>query len=274
LDSQGIAGTELKDGINVQGSAITALLLNQALDYFQKGLYNFYAQYILATRGLVTWARVTNYYSSFFAIHCLLCLQGQTITRLKFGGLEQRCHLIPLDLTTHEYVFCVRGLKKKKEHQAPWERYYAVYDRYSYHFQQFEIVHKKMYMNDPVDEVDERNEINYVPFRGFAELIKHDEMEDFKRLYLSALSTTLVNARFEEYLNALAPLATDPSLQYFARVALRILFAADMLKRFASSNAGFQAAWTNRLPLWQEFARTAFSTSPGNLFEVIPQLLN
>lgn len=274
LDSQGYAVAQLKGGIKVQGSEITALLLNQALDYFQKGLYNFFAQYILAIRGLVTWARVTNYYSSFFSIHCLLCLQGQTITRVRLHGVEQRCHLVPLDLTTHEYVFSQRGIKKMKEHQAPWERYYTVYDRYSYPYQQFEVVHKKKYMQDPVDEADQRNEINYVPFRGFAEMIKHAEMDEFKILYLSALSYAAVTAQFEDYLNALTPLATDPDLQYFARVALRLLFAADVLKRFAGLNVGFQGEWSGRLPLWCQFAKTAFSDPPTNLFEALPQMLN
>jgi hypothetical protein len=161
-----------------------------------------------------------------------------------------------------------------KEHQAPWERYYAVYDRYSYPYQQFEVVHKKKYMQDPADEANERNEINYVPFRGFAEMIKHADMDDFKNLYLSALSYTVVAGPFENYLNALSPLATDPNLQYFARVALRLLFAANVLQRFASSNLAFKGEWSGRVPLWRQFAKTAFSDPPTNLFEALPQMLN
>jgi hypothetical protein len=274
LGSQGCTVVDLRDGIKVQGSEITALLLNQALDYFQKGLYNFFAQYILAIRGLVSWARVTNYYASFFSIHSLLCLQGRTITRLRLGGGEQRCHVVSLDLTSHEYVFSQRGIKKMKEHHAPWERYYAIYDRYSYPCQQFEVVHKKQYMHDPVDEVNERNEINYVPFRGFAEMINQTEMSEFKSLYVSAISSAAADGGLNEYLSALMALATDPVLQYFARVALRLLFAADIFKRCASSNDGFRTEWSERLPLWRQFARTAFSDPPANLFEALPQKLN
>ncbi len=72
-----------KQGIFIQDPQISICLMNQALDYLQRAFSNSVGHYLLAQKGLETWARVTNYYASYFAVHSLLCLQGRTITRLQ-----------------------------------------------------------------------------------------------------------------------------------------------------------------------------------------------
>jgi hypothetical protein len=264
----------LKEGLRIQGTDITGRLLNQSIDYFQKGLYNFVAHYLLAHRGLETWARVTNYYSSFFSIHALLCLQGQTITRLTLGGQEIRCHIIPMNLTKHEYAFSTSGLGRAAEHKTAWQRYYTIYDRYSYPTNQFEIVYKKAHVTDPSDESDQRNRINYSPFIGFVEMIDKIIMQDFTTLYIASLSNPAPGGPLASYLATLQALATDPDFQYFARSALRLLFIADILKRLISGNATLNTEWGLRLPLWGQFAQTVFSDPPKNFFESFPAMLS
>src|SRR5712691_11622143 len=86
--------------ICIQDEQVTACLMNQALDFLQRALCNTVAHYILAQKGLETWARVTNYYASYFSVHCLLCLQGRTITRLQLDRALQ-VQIVPLDLRGH-----------------------------------------------------------------------------------------------------------------------------------------------------------------------------
>ena len=86
LVSNGYNSAQVRDGICVQDSQITICLMNQALDFLQMAFCNTVGHYILAQKGLETWARVTNYYASYFSIHSLLCIQGRTITRLQLDA--------------------------------------------------------------------------------------------------------------------------------------------------------------------------------------------
>jgi hypothetical protein len=260
-------------GISVEGHEITSLFLNQALEYFQRGLCNLLAQYVLVDKGFVTWPSVTNYYSSFFSVHALLCLQGQTITRVFLGGRKIRCQVIALDLLNHKYSFTQRGIGSKTEHEAPWSRFYTVYDRYTYPINQFAVVHTVASITDPTEETNRRNEINYMPFRGFTEIINATDVAAFKSMYLTKLTTPPVGGAIDDYLDTLEALATDPDFRYFARSALRILFVADILRRIASSNAGLRTEWLRRLPLWQNFNISCITNLPRNYFESFPQLL-
>ena len=94
LTSSGYHSTHVRSGLYVQDAQVTACLLNQALDFLQKALCNTIAHYILAQNGLETWARVTNYYASYFCVHSLLCLQGRTITRLQLDKTVQIQYLL------------------------------------------------------------------------------------------------------------------------------------------------------------------------------------
>jgi hypothetical protein len=273
LVASGCVRADLKAGLKVTGTDVSALLLNQALDYFQKGIYNFFTQYLVARAGLQTWASITNYYASFFFVHALLCLQGRTITRLVLVDGQDRCHVMPLDLTKHEFVFCSKGLSAKGgEHALPWVRYYGIYDNYAHPVPEFEVVYKNAYSVDPKDESDQRNLLNYVPFKGFGEINSATAMDQFKRSYIAAVSFA-PGLQMVDYLTVLRPLATDPDFKYFARVALRLLLIADIFKRVAQQNVGFAAEWQMRLPQWKAFSLSAFSDPPENLFESLTHVL-
>jgi hypothetical protein len=274
LGSVGHTVANLQPGLKVQGEDITVLFLNQALEYFQKSLYNFVVQYLLAYRGLSTWAEITNYYSSFFSIHALLCLQGRTLTRLTLGAVESRCHVFALNFLTHEYVICKKGINTKGgEHAAPWNRYYEVYDKYTHPVSDFEVIYKRAYVPDPIDELSSRHQLNYALFQGFQEIIDHRQMEEFKTSYLAAVASPGAGTDYDACLVTLRALVTDPFFQYFARVALRLLFAADIFKRLILVNPNLKVEWERRLPLWRHFSFVSFSEPPKNIFEDLPHLL-
>jgi len=150
----------------IKDSEITACLMNQALEFLQRALCNTVAHYVLAQDGLETWARVTNYYASYFCVHSLLCLQGRTITRLKLDRALQ-VQIVPLDLRNHIFSITTHHIGNNPHHEAPWKRFYDIYDRYAVPRLPYELVARKAYVTDPADESIERNAINYTPFKGF-----------------------------------------------------------------------------------------------------------
>src|SRR2546430_4241732 len=63
LTSQGCNPDDISSnsGLTIEGNDVTGLLLNQAVEYFQRGLGNLLAKYVLAKKGYKTWSGVTNY---------------------------------------------------------------------------------------------------------------------------------------------------------------------------------------------------------------------
>jgi hypothetical protein len=169
LTANGYKSAQVKSELYIQDAQITACLMNQALEFLQRTLCNTVAHYILAKSGLETWARVTNYYASYFSVHGLLCLQGRAITRLQLDSTVQ-VQIVPVDLRGHVFGITTRRLGRNPHHETPWLRFYEIYDRYAVSHQAYELVARKAYITDPTDESTERNAINYTPFVGFTEI--------------------------------------------------------------------------------------------------------
>jgi len=123
LASNNYRSERIRGGLYVQDSQITVCLINQALDFLQKSLMNIVGHYLLAKNGLETWARITNYYASYFSVHSLLCLQGRTITRLHLDKIVP-VHLVPVDLCKHIFSITTRYVGKNPHHETPWRRFY------------------------------------------------------------------------------------------------------------------------------------------------------
>jgi hypothetical protein len=101
----------IQSGLYIQDIEVTACLMNQSLEFLQRALGNIVAHYILARNGLETWARVTNYYASYFCVHSLLCLQGRTITRLQLEKSVQ-AQIVPVDFRNHVFGITCRHIGK------------------------------------------------------------------------------------------------------------------------------------------------------------------
>jgi hypothetical protein len=273
LDAGGVTDARVNSGMVIEGVDLTVRFLEQAVEYFQKALYSYYGQYLLARRGYSTWARVTNYYASFFSIHSLLCLQGRTVTRLRRGnGSEIQSYVIPHDFAAHRYIVSSRGAGGQA-HAVAWKRYYEIYDRYTSPRAEYELIHKIAYVTDPRDESNYRNEINYVPFGGFKEFNDAAARTELLEAYQAAVESKPAGIGVDECVATLHALGTDPAFNYFARVALRLLLASEIMKAFVEVNAAFAVEWNARTPIWRGFGTSAFADPPANFIETLPALL-
>jgi hypothetical protein len=241
----------LRTGYLFTGDDLTNSLLNQALEYFQKALYNFNSQYLLARYGFGTWAGVTNYYSSYFSVFSLLSLQGRAITRIKLNGIDDTtCLLHPVNFRNHEYVLTTRE-NRDSTHKLPWNKYYDIYNNYACLLPEYEIIQLKRFVANPFDESDERNKINYRIYEGFQEIVNITGINLFKTQYLGAISLPSLGEGRDKYLTALYNLSTDPELMYFARAALRIIMIRNLFDEIGRVNTNFNTELQARLPVWQ-----------------------
>ena len=208
----------------------------EALEYFCRAFYNFYAHDKLIEHGYSTWSGITNYYASFFCIHSLLRVQGRCITRIWRPNRKQ-FYIFPSDFLHHIYVICA---ETKPAHDAAWDRYYDIYDGFSYEENaDFETIYKKKNVGRPDEEIDFRNQRNYEPYQGYeeireplliAEMVKRYEDKKFSRDEVSLLSS----------------LTTDPDYRYYARSALRLIFTYKLLSDIARENGGLSSLLGNR----------------------------
>lgn len=252
IQPMGLTRASLNIGHVFEGQDLTHLLLNDSLEYFQKALYNFNSQYLLAKNGYKTWAHVTNYYSSFFSIFSLLSLQGRIISRIKIDGTSKVvvCLLHPIDFRNHIYVLTTRE-NTKTSHKLPWLKYYEIYDKYQCLVPQFDIVQLKSFVLEPIDESENRNTMNYHIYEGFQEIKNLNSITNFKNEYLNALQSPSIGETQEQFLLALHALATDPELMYFARSALRLILIKRIFHEIGAVNPLFKTEFENRIPIWQ-----------------------
>lgn len=250
LQKSGIYPKSIKKaGVLVEDKNITSAMLGEALEYFCRAFYNFYAQDKLVEHCYTTWSGVTNYYSSFFGLHSLLRLQGRAITSIWRAG--KKFYIFPHDINKHIYVICSGRVTKKTAHQAAWFLFYEVYDTFSYPKNtHFEAVFKKKNVGTWEEEIDFRTQINYEPYRGYEEL--HD------MLALQRILNNYENKRFtKDDIEVLSGLTTDPDYRYYARSALRIIFAYSLLKDISENNSALKTLLNEKRKSLSEFLEKA-----------------
>ena len=258
LNSSNYTSAQVKSGLYVEDSQITVCLMNQALEFLQRALGNTVAHYMLAKNGLETWARITNYYASYFSVHGLLCLQGRTITRLQLDRTVL-VQVVPVDLCRHVFGITTKSIGRNPHHETPWTRFYNIYDRYTVSHDAYELVSKTAYIIDPTDESIERNFINYTPFAGFREISDVGQYETFITLFKGYLSTLEKMKTLEEFLLKLRGYATDPDCKYFARTLLRLALAGDILLALREVSIALEDAWISMTRRWESFLRMIFA---------------
>ena len=249
---------QVKSDLYIEDSQITVCLINQALEFLQRSIGNTAAHYILAKNGLETWARVTNYYASYFSVHGLLCLQGRTITRLNLDRTVL-AQVVPVDLQHHIFGITTKYKGRNPHHETPWMRFYNIYDRYAVSHDAYKLVARAVHVTDPADESIERNLINYTPFAGFKEINNIEQYKDFTVFFNEYLSTLEKRNTLEEFLLELKGYATDPECQYFARTLLRLALAGDILLALRKVNNTLEDAWISITKRWKSFLSTIFA---------------
>ena len=250
--------SHVKSGLYIEDSQITVCLMNQALDFLQRAMSNTVAHYMLAKNGLETWARVTNYYASYFSVHGLLCLQGRTITRLQIDKTVP-VQVVPVDLRRHVFGITTKGIGRNPHHETPWTRFYDIYNSYEVSHDAYERVSKTAYIAAPTDESIERNRINYTPFVGFSEVQNLNRHQEFTSLFEEYLSALGGKATLEEFLSDLQGYATAPECQYFARTLLRLALAGDILLALREVSHALEEEWAFLTRRWESFLRTIFA---------------
>ena len=262
----------VRNGICLQDDQITVCLMNQALKFLENAFCNTVAHYLLAQKGMETWARITNYYASFFSIHSLLCIQGRTITRLNLNK-EVNAQIVPLNFREHIFGVTTKNLGRNPHHDTPWNRFYAIYDRYAVSHPAYERVSRLAYITEPTDESIERNVLNYKPFEGFKEVRDLTRLGDFTKLFTAYASNLEAKASLEEFLEDLEGYASDAEHKYFARVLLRIALVADILSPICAVSSVLQNEWTRMNRQWQHFLNAVLpSTSTCYLLNFVPLL--
>jgi hypothetical protein len=254
--SQGIR----KNDAIVQDGQITTCLMNQAMDFLHRAICNAAAHHVLARKGFETWSRVTNYYASYFSVHSLLCLQGRTITKLQLDN-PLTVHIVPIEIRNHVFGVTSRHIGRNPNHQAPWERFYGIYDRYAVSHQAYEIVSRRAYITDPTDEPDERNTLNYTPFRGFAEIRDLARCQIFVHSFSGYAATLDARTTLPEFLEDLKAYATDPEYKYFARTLIKLALAGEIIRSIRPENLSIDAEWSAMLERWQDFLAAIFPDS-------------
>ena len=250
--------SHVRSGLYIEDSQITVCLMNQALEFLQRAMGNTVAHYMLAKNGLETWARVTNYYASYFSVHGLLCLQGRTITRLQLDK-EVKVQIVPIDLRSHVFGVTTKDIGRNPHHATPWIRFYDIYDRYAVSHQAYKIVARKAYITEPTDESEERNSINYTPFVGFNEIHDLTRLGEFTTLFEEYLSALEGKVTLEEFLSDLQGYATNPECKYFARTLLRLALAGDILLALREVSNALEGAWASMTRKWESFLSTIFA---------------
>ena len=127
------------NSILLKGEEITRSMFIESVDFFLKAFSNFSAQYNLAKRGYISLAKITNYYSSFFAINALLRLQGRAISRIWKPQIGTRFYIFPFKFSNDNFVVCYKRFREG-EHQIIWKEYYNLYDRYNFRNKDFYLV--------------------------------------------------------------------------------------------------------------------------------------
>ncbi len=256
--------SQVRSTLYIKDSQISVCLLNQSLDFLQRAIGNAVSHYVLARKGLETWARITNYYAGYFSVHGLLCLQGRTITRLRLDKSIQ-IQLVPVNLREHIFAITTLGSKRNPHHQTPWKNFYDIYDKYTVSHSAYGFVTKKINVVDPLDESNERNNLNYPPFVGFAEIRKPDRIQEFLSLFENYTSTLEQKDTLDEFLNDLRIFTTDPECKYFARTLLKIALIGDIFLSLRVVNSALQEEWTSRVLVWNQFLSNLFS-GPANCY--------
>jgi hypothetical protein len=235
------------NNVLVQGKDVTSAILSEAIEYFCRAFYNFYAHDKLIENSYATWSGVTNYYSSFFSLHSLLRLQARAITSI---WRDRIFYVFPYDLEKHQYVISRRGVNRKTSHGAAWFLFYEVYDSFRYDSNPlFEHIFKKKHTGTVEEEIDFRTQVNYEPYRGYDEI---------RESVLPSIIEEYENKRFvNEEIKTLSSLTTDPLYKYYARSVLRIIFAYYLLKQVAEVNADLKGLISNRKTSLSDFVKKA-----------------
>ncbi|HJX68600.1 MAG TPA: hypothetical protein VJ406_00030 [Dehalococcoidia bacterium] len=217
-----ISSRKVLSGTNyrvVRDPEITKLLFLEADEYLAKALNNLCSGCVCHHKGYLSWGEVTIYYSSFFAIHGLLRLQGKSLgTSYVLFPYSIRS---PASIVNHEYVITspipVNGI-----HEDLWRKFFDTYSQ-NIEIDQMEYTDAIFFSDtqDIVLEVERRNRFNYQMFESYQEVFNSVELN--RRLLFNLKSIDPL------FFSKLTYYVRDADRKYIAKAALRIQLLHSLL---------------------------------------------
>ncbi len=209
--------TELDSG------EIPYLLFLESQLFLNRALSNFSAQIALHRAGYLSWAIVTTYYTSFFALSGLIRLQGKArIATHQEPGLPRGFFLSISSTSSPRCVVFTNWTHHHRQTCFDFSYSYRNYDLFKSSFADL----LSLKQDDLLEEVRRRNSFNYGLETGYRELDTPDyERRDLRR----------INAR---KVRSLPLLVTDPDPEwaYMARACTRIILLSATSWQIARSS--------------------------------------
>ncbi len=199
------------------------LLFLESQLFLNRALSNFCAQLELHRVRCHSWASVTTYYSSFFAVSGLLRLQGKArIATHNERGLPRGFFL---SISSTSSPCCVVFPNWRNHHKQTCSDFYYSYKNYDHFTDSFRDL-LSLEESDLLEEVSRRNDYNYDLRTGYREL----DTPDYDRPDLRRVSV--------EKIRSLPLLVTDPDpeLAYMARACSRIILLAHISWQIAKDS--------------------------------------
>lgn len=220
----------------IRDPRITELLLLEADEYLAKSLSNFCSGCIFMNRGYLSWGEVTIYYSSFFAIHGLLKIQGKAVgTNYVICPKSIRS---PSSIKEHEYMIA-SNIINKGIHEDVWNKFHNTYSQNS-DINQIEYANS-IFFSDPQDlilEVERRNTFNYHTFESYQEIFDSSELNRRDLYDLRSLDP--------QFFTNLSYYVGDRNYGYLAKSALRLRLLHDLLCSIAEESPVFKPYFLSR----------------------------
>ncbi len=199
--------------IELNSVEIPYLLFLESQAFLNRALSNFCAQLTLHRSGFSSWATITTYYSSFFAMSGLIRLQGKArISTHDLNKLPRGFFLCMSSTTQPRCILFNHWRNYHKQTCLDFGLAYRNFDLFRYSFQDL----LSLRNDELIEEVRRRNAYNYILETGFREIASADHSRpDLARIGVNKV-------------RSLPSLVTgdDPDLAYMARACSRIILLA------------------------------------------------
>jgi hypothetical protein len=199
--------------VELDSGEIPYILFLESQVFLNRALSNFCAQIALHRAGYLSWAIITTYYSSFFALSGLVRLQGKA--RIATHGVPKLPRGFFLAISSLSSPRCVVFPHWRNHHEQTCSDFYYAYRNFDLFESSFGDL-LSLTREDLLEAVRRRNAYNYGLETGYREL----DSPDYERPDLRRMTAQMVSS--------LPSLVTEPDseLAYMARACSYIILLA------------------------------------------------
>ena len=202
-------------------------LVTEAELYLDQALYHVCAGKNMVADGKLSWAIVTFYYASFFAINGLVRLQGECPLWID----RQAYWLKADDLLDHRReLFSIRRRNSGRPHQVVWHLFQRLYSK----FPGDDRFRPVLQREDILWDLEKRHDTNYDLAVGYQEI--RMKMADLRRE---------IRRRHEDVLEELQKSLSDEDLAIETRALLRVQFLLGLIRSIETAS-GYGSFFASR----------------------------